>query len=267
MGAVALAEHVRATSRSRFRRNHARRRLHAGSGVLPGQLRMLAGGRDQRRAVGPRDARRASTKCWRSSTRSADERRRSMFRAIPRRCRWVRSAVADAIAAEAQRARKLNRALVRNGSRGLYWLEPMVEVETARGRVAYGPVSPADVAGLFDADFLDGGEHRLALGSPRSIAYLKRQERLTFARSGITDPVSLDDYVAHGGYRGLAARAFDVRGEDRRRGHRVGICADAAVRAFPQESNGGPRSRPRGASRNMSSATPTRATPALSPTA
>ena len=28
--------------------------------------------------------------------------------------------------------------IVRNGSRGLYWLEPLVEVNTPNGRVAYG---------------------------------------------------------------------------------------------------------------------------------
>ncbi len=58
--------------------------------------------------------------------------------------------------------------LIRNGSRGLYWLEPMVEVVTERGRVAYGPVTSRDVAGLFENDFLHGGEHHLrAWGSPK----------------------------------------------------------------------------------------------------
>src|SRR5665213_2966637 len=59
--------------------------------------------------------------------------------------------------------------LIRNGSRGLYWLEPMVEVKTARGRVAYGPVSAADVPSLFDAGFLDGRDHRLSLGLTEEI--------------------------------------------------------------------------------------------------
>jgi formate dehydrogenase iron-sulfur subunit len=111
-------------------------------------------------------------------------------------------AVAAAIAAEAQR-RGVELTLVRNGSRGLFWLEPLVEVETLTGRVGYGPVRAQDVPGLFDAGFLDGGKHPLALGLTAEIPYLKRQERLTFARVGITDPLSLDDYLAHGGYRGL----------------------------------------------------------------
>jgi len=111
-------------------------------------------------------------------------------------------AVAQAILAEAAR-RKLDITLVRNGSRGMLWLEPLVEVQTARGRVAYGSVSPADVSALFDADFLHGGKHALGLGLTEELAYLKKQERLTFARVGITDPLSLDDYLAHDGYQGL----------------------------------------------------------------
>ncbi len=113
-------------------------------------------------------------------------------------------ATAREIAAEAQR-RGVEIRLVRNGSRGMLWLEPMVEVETAGGRVAYGPVKARDVPGLFDAGFLQGGAHALALGAPADHPYLKNQERLTFARVGITDPLSLDDYLAHGGYRGLPA--------------------------------------------------------------
>jgi formate dehydrogenase iron-sulfur subunit len=111
-------------------------------------------------------------------------------------------AVAKIIAAEAQN-RGVPVEVVRTGSRGLYWLEPMIEVENSTGRLAYGPVTVEEVAALFDADFLHGGNHRLLLGAPDEISYLKRQERLTFARVGIIDPVSLDDYIEHGGYRGL----------------------------------------------------------------
>ncbi|HEX7951609.1 MAG TPA: NADH-quinone oxidoreductase subunit NuoF, partial [Burkholderiales bacterium] len=118
-------------------------------------------------------------------------------------------AVAGTIAAEAVR-RKASVTLVRNGSRGLYWLEPMVEVETAQGRVAYGPVTIKDVASLFEAGFLQGKPHALYLGPTGEIPYLKKQERLTFARVGITDPLSLPDYAAHGGWQGLrAALALD----------------------------------------------------------
>ena len=110
--------------------------------------------------------------------------------------------VAAAIADEAKR-RGVDIQLVRNGSRGMFWLEPLVEVELATGRVAYGPVDVNDVASLFDAKFVEGGSHKLALGKTDDIPFLKKQERLTFARVGITDPLSIDDYVAHEGYAGL----------------------------------------------------------------
>jgi len=110
--------------------------------------------------------------------------------------------VANAIVAEAK-ARGVAIQLVRNGSRGMFWLEPMVEVETVAGRLAYGPVNEEDVGSLFDAGFTEGKAHALALGKTEEIPYLKNQERLTFARIGITDPVSLDDYLAHEGYVGL----------------------------------------------------------------
>jgi formate dehydrogenase iron-sulfur subunit len=105
------------------------------------------------------------------------------------------------------RERKVDIEIVRNGSRGLFWLEPMVEVATPAGRVAYGPVAVDDVAGLFDAGFVSGGkpsgEHHLFLGPTEEIPYLKNQERVTFARCGIIDPLSLSDYEAHGGFKGL----------------------------------------------------------------
>jgi formate dehydrogenase iron-sulfur subunit len=93
--------------------------------------------------------------------------------------------------------------IVRTGSRGLHWLEPMIEVETASGRIAYGPVGPGDIASLVAAGFLEGADHPLRLGVTEELPFLKRQTRLTFARCGITDPLSLEDYRAHGGLAGL----------------------------------------------------------------
>jgi formate dehydrogenase iron-sulfur subunit len=103
---------------------------------------------------------------------------------------------------EAAARRSSNIETVRTGSRGLYWLEPMIEVETRDGRVAYGPVALGDVESLLDAA-MNGTPHPLCLGSTEQIPWLKRQTRLTFARCGIVDPRSLDDYRAHGGYQGL----------------------------------------------------------------
>jgi formate dehydrogenase iron-sulfur subunit len=118
-------------------------------------------------------------------------------------------AVAKAIAAEAVK-RNMDIQIVRNGSRGMFWLEPLVEVETVEGRVAYGPVSATDVAGLFDAGFLSGGSHELCLGKTEEITFFKCQQRLTFARIGVTDPLSIEDYRAHGGFAGLKkARAME----------------------------------------------------------
>ncbi len=110
--------------------------------------------------------------------------------------------VAHAIQAEALKA-GVDIELVRNGSRGLFWLEPLVEVATDAGRVAYGPVDVGDVAGLFAAAFQTGGAHALHLGMTDEIPYLSKQERLTFVRMGVTDPLSLPDYQAHEGYAGL----------------------------------------------------------------
>jgi formate dehydrogenase iron-sulfur subunit len=109
---------------------------------------------------------------------------------------------ARAIAAEAAR-RNTHLKIIRNGSRGACWLEPLVEVETPAGRIAYGPVTAADVPALFAADFLNGGQHALALGPTDRIPWLAGQQRLTFERVGIVDPTSAADYVKHGGYQGL----------------------------------------------------------------
>ena len=114
---------------------------------------------------------------------------------------------ADAVASLLRQAGDVE--VVRTGSRGLFWLEPMVEVATAEGRIAYGPVTVADISGLLDAGMLVGGAHPLRLGRPEELPFLAKQTRLTFARCGIVDPLSLDDYRAHGGLKGLA-RAREI---------------------------------------------------------
>jgi formate dehydrogenase iron-sulfur subunit len=95
--------------------------------------------------------------------------------------------------------------IVRNGSRGMYWLEPLVEVVTGEGRVGYGPVTVADIPRLLDAHILEGAADGLRLGDPGQHPWLRSQQRLTAARLGLVDPVDLDDYRAHGGYQGLEA--------------------------------------------------------------
>lgn len=117
--------------------------------------------------------------------------------------------VADALAAKAGARIEI----VRTGSRGMLWLEPMVEVATPEGRIAYGPVKVADLDGLLAAGFLDGADHALRIGRPEAHPYLARQNRLTFERCGIVDPLSIADYRAHGGYEGLT-KALALRDEE-----------------------------------------------------
>src|SRR3954451_2216162 len=91
--------------------------------------------------------------------------------------------------------------IVRNGSRGLYWLEPLVELATAQGRLGFGPVTADDVPSLLDSIISDK-PHRLSLGPTEESPCRTHQPRLTFARCGVVAPLSLDDYRAHGGYKG-----------------------------------------------------------------
>lgn len=128
----------------------------------------------------------------------------------------ARSVGADEVAAALQRAATRGDFaidVVRNGSRGMLWLEPMVEVVTPQGRVGYGPVAPEDVDALLAAGMLDGADHPLRLGLVDELPWLARQNRVTFARVGVTDPLSTQDYVDHGGLAGLRA-ALDMAPAD-----------------------------------------------------
>ena len=123
---------------------------------------------------------------------------------------------ADAVAASIQifaATKGVEIELVRNGSRGVFWLEPLVEIETANGRVAYGPVMPEQIDELLAAGLLDANTAAPGyLGLTEEIAYLKRQQRFTFARAGIADPVCLDSYKAQGGYEGLT-KSLNMSGQ------------------------------------------------------
>jgi len=110
--------------------------------------------------------------------------------------------IATAMEAELE-VRGIAAKIIRNGSRGLFFLEPMIEVEREGVRHAFGPITPDEVDSLFAADFLHHNTHSKALGPTEAIGWLKNQTRLTFARCGIVDPLSLDDYCVHDGLRGL----------------------------------------------------------------
>lgn len=114
-------------------------------------------------------------------------------------------AVAQALSREAA-ARGLDVRIIRNGSRGMVWLEPLVEIERDGQRLAYGPVSPGDAGPLLDGSLP-------CHGPVEAIPFFSRQTRLTFARCGLIDPLDLDDYAAHGGLAGLRrAIAMDSAG-------------------------------------------------------
>jgi len=110
----------------------------------------------------------------------------------------VAQAVIDASVAEG-----LEVDLIRNGSRGLFWLEPLLEAEVAGQRIAFGPVTVAAVPGIMAAMQQQPADHPLYLGEIEALPYLKKQQRLTFARSGIGDPLCLDTYRTLGGFCGL----------------------------------------------------------------
>jgi len=134
---------------------------------------------------------------------------------IPRETTASSLGAEQIVAAVATEAKYRNIAIeiVRNGSRGACFLEPLVEVETASGRVGYGPVQIEDVAELFDAEFLQGGNHKLALGTVDELPWFKQQERLTFARCGLIAATSVAEYKTLGGYVGLQhALAKDSKG-------------------------------------------------------
>jgi formate dehydrogenase iron-sulfur subunit len=130
-----------------------------------------------------------------------------------------RDAAAQALGADetvaalqaAARTRGIDLTITRVGSRGMVWLEPLVEVEHQGERIAYGPVTEEQVSSLVAAGLFEAKPHALRHGRVEEIPYFARQERLTFARVGVTDPVSVDDYVAHGGYEGLQ-RALGMTG-------------------------------------------------------
>ncbi|MFQ5562869.1 MAG: formate dehydrogenase beta subunit [Parvularculaceae bacterium] len=114
--------------------------------------------------------------------------------------------VAKAVADKAGRA-GLGIKIIRTGSRGAFWLEPLVEVEIDGKRVGYGPVVPEQVGALFEAKFYEGGKHSLSIGVVDAHPFFSRQERLTFARCGLADPLDLDAYRRLGGLKGLQKAA------------------------------------------------------------
>ena len=124
---------------------------------------------------------------------------------VPRETAAV-SVGADEVALAIAQAAKKGAAdieLIRNGSWGATWLEPLVEVEVDGTRIAYGNVTVDDVVEMFDADLLGGGEHARRLGPINEIPYLINQDRWTFWRCGLVNPLSIEDFELHQGFKAL----------------------------------------------------------------
>ena len=120
--------------------------------------------------------------------------------------------VAEALKKGAEEfGRKVN--IIRTGSRGMVWLEPLVEIELGDKRLAYGPVTPDDVPSLIKSGFFSGDQHPLALGPTEEIDYFKRQTRLTFAHSGLDNPLDLIAFEKRGGFSGLK-KALTMNADD-----------------------------------------------------
>ncbi|QJR38293.1 formate dehydrogenase [Gemmatimonas groenlandica] len=114
----------------------------------------------------------------------------------------ARSVGADAVAAAIE-ALELDVEIVRNGSRGAYWLEPLVEIDTPRGRIGFANITATQVSALFADGTLPNEDHPLSVGLVEDIPWLRDQHRITFRRAGLIDPLSLSDYRTHGGWAGL----------------------------------------------------------------
>jgi len=128
---------------------------------------------------------------------------------VPRETAAVSVGADDVALAIAQVAKKIGAdiELIRNGSWGATWLEPLLEVEVDGARIAYGNVTADDVAGMFAADLINGGEHERRLGPIMEVPYLINQDRWTFWRCGLIDPLSIEDFEQHQGFKALS-KAF-----------------------------------------------------------
>ncbi|MDE0789904.1 MAG: NADH-quinone oxidoreductase subunit NuoF [Woeseiaceae bacterium] len=130
---------------------------------------------------------------------------------VPRETAAVSVGADEVALAIAQVAKKngVDIELIRNGSWGATWLEPLLEVEVDGTRVAYGNVSAADIASMFNADLLSGGKHERRLGPTDEIPYLVNQDRWTFWRCGRINPLSIEDFELHQGFRALKKAFVD----------------------------------------------------------
>ncbi|MCG3208458.1 MAG: Electron transport complex subunit RsxC [Anaerolineae bacterium] len=107
------------------------------------------------------------------------------------------------------RRRGLPVELKQTGSLGASHREPVIEVAQNGDSTLYGPVTPERIAPLLDQHFGAGSrgvspEWVISRRADRSdYPFLGKQVRVTTQLCGIIDPHSLDDYLAHDGYKAL----------------------------------------------------------------
>lgn len=94
--------------------------------------------------------------------------------------------------------------VVRTGSRGMHWLEPLAEIEEDGVRIGFGPLRPGDVASLLKAVRNSAVKsHAKHVGPIEDHPWIKAQTRLTFRRCGVIVPGDVGDYRNFGGFDGL----------------------------------------------------------------
>lgn len=120
--------------------------------------------------------------------------------------------IATKITEEATK-RGLDIAITRNGSRGMLWAEPLLEVDVEGIRHGYANIDPDNVTSLFDANFLTGGIHPSSLGPVEEVDYLKNQDRVIFARAGLDDPTDINAYQTRDGFSALK-KALEMSASD-----------------------------------------------------
>src|SRR3546814_6340091 len=171
----------------RFPRHQRRWRDHARTRVLPGPVRPITSGHDRRRTLCAHDTGQARSIARRQGGAVMTQPIKVFLPGVSAAIAVDANNVARAIEQEAGR-RGLAVRIVRNGSRGMLWLEPLVEIDTPQGRVAYGPVPAADVPGLFDSEWPRGGGNARGPGTPADTQLQQNQEHLTFAPVDNTHP-------------------------------------------------------------------------------
>jgi NADH-quinone oxidoreductase subunit F len=103
------------------------------------------------------------------------------------------------------------------GCVGMCHAEPLVEIVDQRGEGwVYGKVTPERARRIVESHVAEGKpvtEWLVRGGEATAGNYLERQQRIVLRNCGVIDPDSIEDYVAAGGYQGLA-KALQLKPEE-----------------------------------------------------